>query len=296
MSTDLLEQFSGALAERAAAARTNVIAVRIADSRHLSATLWQPDVAVASEQSLPRRDEYELVLGGGAVVKAKLAGRDPGTNVALLRLERRVDIPPAKGAEARAGELAIAFGADGTGGVSARLGVVNIAGPEWTSSAGGRIDSYVTLDVRLSRAEEGGPVLNAAGGRLGFSTFGPRGRVLVIPTASVERVLPILLQNGRIARGWLGVGLQAVAVPDALQEQAGQQSGAMVMSLAEGGPAARAGIVAGDIILTVNGARGVRRIAAELGPQSVGRTAEVRVIRGGAVLSVQAKVEARPAA
>src|SRR5690242_8798149 len=196
MSTDLLERFSGALAERAAAARTNVIAVRIADSRHLSATLWHPDVAVASEQSLPKRDEYEVVLAGGAAVKAKLAGRDPGTNVALLRLERSVQVPEVNIAQARVGELALAFGADGAGGVSARLGVVNAAGPEWTSSAGGRIDAYLTLDIRLPRAEEGGPVCNAAGARLGFSTFGPRGRVLVIPAATVERVLPALLKDG----------------------------------------------------------------------------------------------------
>jgi S1-C subfamily serine protease len=140
-------------------------------------------------------------------------------------------------------------------------------------------------------------VLDAAGARLGISTFGPRGRVLVIPSATIERVLPELLKAGRIARGWLGVGLQPVAVPDALQEQAGQSSGAMVMSLAEGGPAAKAGMVAGDIVLTVNGrpARSLRRLAGELAAVGIGRAAELRVIRGGMVMSLQATIEARPA-
>jgi S1-C subfamily serine protease len=193
--------------------------------------------------------------------------------------------------------LALAFGADGAGGVRARLGIVNVAGPEWASRHGGRIDRYIVLDLELGRAEEGGPVLDASGARLGISTFGPRGRVLVIPGVTVERVLPALLKEGRIARGWLGVALHPVAVPDALHAEAGQPAGAMVMSIAAGGPAAKAGIVAGDIVLTVNGApaRSLRRIAAELTGERIGRSAELRVIRGGAVLSLQASIEERPA-
>ena len=298
MPTDLLEQFSGALAERAAVVRGAIAAIRVSEARHLSATLWRPDTAVASEQSLPRREEFELVVADGSVVKAKLAGRDPGTNIALLRLERPVELQGLANGEAQAGALALAFGADGAGGVSARLGIVNVAGPQWATSAGGRIDRYIVLDLRLARAEEGGPVLDARGVCLGITTFGPRGKALVIPSATIERVLPALLRDGRIARGWLGVGLQPVAVPEALHAEAGQSSGAMVMSLIAGGPAAKGGVVAGDIILTVNGtsARSLRRIAAELASDNIGRTAELRLIRGGTVLSVQATIEARPAA
>ncbi|TMH27741.1 MAG: serine protease [Betaproteobacteria bacterium] len=295
MNTDLLVQFSSALAARAAVVRGAIAAIRLADGRHLSATLWQADVAIASEQSLPRRDEFELVLAGGAVAKAKLAGRDPGTNIAALRLERPVDFQSPINADAVAGALALAYGADGAGGVRARLGVVNTAGPEWASSAGGRIDRYIVLDIALARAEEGGPVLDAAGARLGITTFGPRGRVLVIPSATIERVLPALLKDGRVARGWLGIGLQPVAVPDALKEQAGQPGGAMVMSIAADSPAAKAGLVAGDIVLSVNGtpAYRLRRIAAAL--SDIGRPAELRVIRGGKLVSVQATIAARPA-
>jgi len=295
MNTDLLVQFSSALAARAAVVRGAIAAIRLADGRHLSATLWQADVAIASEQSLPRRDEFELVLAGGAVAKAKLAGRDPGTNIAALRLERPVDFQSPINAEAVAGAFALAYGADGAGGVRARLGVVNTAGPEWASSAGGRIDRYIVLDIALARAEEGGPVLDAAGARLGITTFGPRGRVLVIPSATIERVLQALLKDGRVARGWLGIGLQPVAVPDALKEQAGQPGGAMVMSIAADSPAAKAGLVAGDIVLSVNGtpAYRLRRIAAAL--SDIGRPAELRVIRGGKLVSVQATIAARPA-
>lgn len=295
MQIDLLEQFSDACAARAEAVQGAVAAIRLTDKRHLSAALWRPGVAVASEQSLPRRDVFELVVAGGSVVKATVAGRDPGTNIAVLRLERPVELPEFENMQPKAGALALAFGADGAGGVRARLGLVNTAGPAWASSAGGRIERYVVLDIALARAEEGGPVHDAAGKSLGVSTFGPRGRVLVIPAATVDRVLPALLKDGRIERGWLGVALQPVAVPDALQAEAGQTSGAMVMSIAAGGPAAKAGIVAGDILVAVDGepAGRLRRLAAAL--EAVGRSVELRLIRGGAVVSLQATIEARPA-
>ena len=200
--------------------------------------------------------------------------------------------------EARAGAIALAVGADGTGGASARLGLVNLAGPEWHSSRGGRIDRHIVLDVGLARREEGGPVFDAAGGTLGMSTFGPRGQVLVIPTATIERVVPQLLKDGRIARGWLGVALQAVAVPDALRETADQSSGLMVMSVIEDGPAAQAGVLPGDIILTVDGTSAVRlrKIARHFGADSIGRKADLRLIRSGAVLTVQTTIAERSAA
>jgi len=296
--TELIEQFSSELAARTAALQGAVAAIRLPRERHVSAIVWQGGVVVASEQSLPEREEFDLVLPGGAEATARLAGRDAGTNIAVLRLSQAVSPPVLTPGEAHAGALALALGADGTGGVSARLGLVNLAGAQWHSLAGGLIDRRIALDLRLARAEEGGPVFSAAGAFLGMSTFGARVRVLVIPAATLERIVPLLLKDGRVARGWLGVALHPVAVPDALRETAGQPSGLMVMSLSEGGPAAKAGVVPGDIVLSVNGAQalGFRRIAAQLAPESIGRTAALRIVRGGSVLSLDAVVGARPAA
>ena len=141
-----------------------------------------------------------------------LTGRDPGTNVAFLRLAQPAAAPHTGHANPEVGELALAFGADGTGGATARMGLVNFVGPAWHSHAGGRIDARIVLDMRLAPAEEGGPVFDVEGGRLGITTFGPRGRVLVIPANTIEAVIPLLLQHGRVARGWLGVAFQPVAV------------------------------------------------------------------------------------
>ena len=131
---------------------------------------------------------------------------------------------------------------------------------------------------------------------MGISTFGPRRQVLVIPSATVDRVVPQLLQHGHIVRGWLGVALQPVAVPDALQAAAGHPSGLMVMSVAVDGPCAKAGVLAGDILVSVDGepVRRFRRIAGGLGPDSVGREVELKFIRSGAVLSLKARITERP--
>ena len=295
---DPLVQFSNALAARAETAKNAVVAIRLAHGRHITGTVWGSEIVVASEQSLPRTDDFELVVAGGTTVAARIAGRDPSTNIALLRPAQPIAAPSLSSGEARTGALALAIGADGTGGASARLGLVNLAGAEWHSSRGGLIDRRIVLDLGLAGREEGGPVFDAAGGCLGMSTFGPRRQVIVIPTTTIERIAPLLAKDGRIARGWLGVALQAVAVPDALRETADQSSGMMVMSVIEGGPAAQAGILAGDIILSVDGTstHRLRKIARHFGAESIGRKAELRLIRSGKVIAVEATIAERQAA
>jgi S1-C subfamily serine protease len=296
--SDLLGQFSNALASRAEAAKSAVVAIRLARGRHVTGTVWHSGIVVTSEQALPRKDDFELVAPGGSILTASIAGRDPSTNIAILKPAEQIASPAIAAGEAPTGAVALAIGADGAGGASVRLGLVNLAGPEWHSSRGGLIDRRIVLDVRLAHREEGGPVFDTTGRCLGMSTFGPRGQVIVIPTATIERVVPQLAKDGRIARGWLGVALQAVAVPDALRESADQSSGLMVMSVVENGPAAQAGILAGDIILSVDGtsAHRLRKIARHFGADSIGRKAELRLIRSGAVITVQTTIAERQAA
>src|SRR4029077_19578066 len=129
--------------------------------------------------------------------------------------------------------------------------------------------------------------LDAAGGLLGISTLGPRRRVLVIPTATVEGVLEPLLSKGRVERGWLGLALQPVLVPEAMQVEAGQSRGLMIMGVAKGGPAAQAGVLVGDILVALRG-EGVSRpamVAQRLGPEVVEQPIDLRLLRAGKLLS-----------
>src|ERR1700674_5810786 len=128
---DLSTQLSNALAARAEASKKAVVAVRLAHERHITGMVWRDGIVVVSEQSLPRKDDFELVAAGGTVLTAKIAGRDPSTNIAILRLAGSIAAPSISAGEAHTGAIALAIGADGMGGVSARLGLVNLAGAEW---------------------------------------------------------------------------------------------------------------------------------------------------------------------
>jgi len=294
-----LQEFSRELTAHAASAQALLAALRLAPGRTLSAVQWQPDAVVTSEQSLPSHEEFEIALPDGSTVTSTVAGRDPGTNVAVLRLATsRTGATLSRASECRVGELVFAYGTDEAGHSRARLGIVNSVGPQWHSRTGGRLASRIALDIALARSEEGGPVLNAAGELVGMSTFGRRGQILAIPAETIERVVPTLLAQGRVPRGWLGVTLQPVAVPHALREDAGLRGGMMVMSVVDDAPAARAGLAAGDIVLTVNGVPALRmdKIAAQLDDTSIGRTIALRLIRGGALIALDVLISARPAA
>jgi S1-C subfamily serine protease len=292
---DPLRELSDVLVERARRAQPLVARIVVEGRPMRSGTLWRKDVVIAAEQAFAHVEEAKVVLGDGSSFAARLAGRDPGTNVVALTLEGSPDPGPLAPAEPHPGALALAFGADGAG-VSVRLGVIHSVGPAWHSRAGGRVDRRIILDITMSGREEGGPVFDAAGGLLGISTLGPRRRVLVIPITTVDGVLEPLLSKGRVERGWLGLALQPVLVPEAMQAAAGQSRGLMIMGVAKDGPAAQAGVLAGDILVTIGGESVSRpaMVVQRLGPEAVGQPIELRLLRAGKVLSLTAIVATRP--
>lgn len=294
---DPLLTFSDALVSRVAGSGAGLVCVYPGSGAQRTATLWRPGVLVTSEQGLPLDAVVPAVLPDGSHVQAHLAGRDPGTNVAVLRLRFDGPVLPASVAP-RSGSLALALGAAVDGSPTVRLGLVHRVGPAWDSLDGGRIDQLISLDARLSGQDEGGPVLDAAGGLLGMSTLGPRRRVLVIPAATVDRVLPPLLADGQVSRGWLGLGLQPVSIPAGWQAAAGLDVGLMVISLATPGPAEQAGVLPGDILLALDGtaAPHTRAMAGALGGCAAGTDIMLRLLRGGTPIELPVLIAARPAA
>ena len=292
---DLLTGLSNALAERARLAGPLVVKISAQGHRARSGTLWRKDVVIAAEQGFPDIGEATVTLSDGGTLAARIAGRDAATNVIALRLDGGPEAAPPPAAEPQPGALVLALGAAEEG-VSVRLGVVHSVGSAWHSRAGGRIDRRIVLDIDLGHREEGGPVLDADGGLLGMSTLGPRRSVLVIPSATVDGVIEPLLSKGRVERGWLGVALQPVLLPEALQTVAGQSRGLVIMGMSKDGPAARANVQVGDILLSVGGESVARPItvAQRLGPDSVGQQIELRLIRAGTPQTVQATVGVRP--
>jgi S1-C subfamily serine protease len=286
-----LQNLSAAFAGLVAKVAPGVVSVQSHRSRS-SGFVWRPGLIVTADEALSEEGEFAVMLNSGDIVAAQLAGRDSTTDVALLRVDR-ADLQPVllEPLPVTAGELTMAVGAeDGTPTVSA--GVVSRAAGPWRSLRGGEIEARIELDLRLRRPAEGGLTLNAVGQAIGMAVYGPRRRVLVIPSATIERVATKLENYGRIARGYIGLGLQPVAI------EGGDESGAMVMSVDPQGPGAAAGVYQGDIIVTWNSEpiRHVHSLLRALGPDSVGQTVTLGLRRAGETKQVPMTIAERHAA
>jgi S1-C subfamily serine protease len=260
---------------------------------------WKADAAVTASDALEADDEISLLLPDGRSFAATLKGRDPSTDIALIGVGSGTLQPLASTAArgARVGGLALALGR-GKEGVTANLGMVSTAGGPWQSLRGGSIDSLIRLDMRLERQREGALVVDAEGATLGMAVLGPRQRPLVIPMPTIERIAPRLLADGRIRRGYLGLGLQSLRLDEALAQAHALPSrrAIMVVSLDPNGPARAAGVHVGDIIITLDGEAvpGVRSLYARLTPESVGRNAELRMVRAGQIATAKVTIGASP--
>lgn len=290
MTTSPLVDYSRALSSLAQSAAQSAVAVHGRSHGSSSGFLWRRGLVVTAHEALDRDDQLGVVLPDGTSVQATLVGRDPSTDIALLRVEEASERPALRPSAAELGEIVVAVGRSEDGPIAA-FGIVGQSGPAWQSRQGGRIDALLRLDIALPGRAEGAIVVGPEGGFIGMAVFGPRRRVLVIPAATVERVASrILERGGTVGRGYLGVGLQPVAV--------GEEQGAIVLSLDEKGPARAGGVLQGDIIVGLNGekVRGMRGLLSRLDPDSVGQTITLEVLRGGASTSLQVTVGERPSA
>lgn len=276
-----------------------VVGVRSHGRLVASGFVWKTDAVVTASDALEADDDISLALADGRTVAAKLAGRDPTTDIAVLRLGEGSLQPlqTAAGKGARVGQLVVALGR-GREGVTGNLGMVSAAGGAWQSMRGGTIDSLIRLDMRLGRRAEGGLVIDAEGAPLGMAVFGPRQKPLVIPMATIERIGAKLLAEGRIRRGYLGLGLQPLRLDEALAQAHAlpNRRGIMVVSLDPSGPARAAGVYVGDIIIGLDGEAmtGVRNLHARLTPESIGKSAELRIVRAGQIATANVTIGASP--
>ena len=285
-----LALLSSAVASVVARATPAIVSV---SSHRLRASgfIWKPGLVVTADEALADEGEISIELSDGTVRPGRIAGRDHTTDVALLRFDAKdkaKDIAPIKlspGAP-MLGSLSVVVAAE-RGVPAAALGTVSLVGGRWRSLRGGEIDARIELDVGLRHSHQGGLVLDASGDAIGMAVLGPR-RVIVIPATTIERVAGRLETHGRIARGYLGVGLQPVKLDDGV--------GAMVMNVDKSGPSAAAGIRQGDVIVGWNDDKisGVRSLLQALGPDSVGSVAEVMVRRAGESVRFKLTIGERP--
>ncbi|MEP7293873.1 MAG: trypsin-like peptidase domain-containing protein, partial [Chloroflexota bacterium] len=285
---DVLQGLSDDLAAAVETAGQSIVRIEGRRRQSASGIVWSADGLIVTAHHVIERDEsIQIGLPNGETTTATLVGRDPTTDLAVLRAETS-GLTAAKWLEigsVKVGHLVLALGRPEAD-VQATLGVISALDKEWRTHAGGRIDSYVQTDVVMYPGFSGGPLVSVGGALIGMNSSGlARGVSLTLPAATIKRVAETLATHGRIKRGFLGVSAQPVRLPENIATSAEQETGLMLVAVEPGSPADAGGLVLGDVIITLDGqaVRHMDDLMAALSGDRVGMAVPVRVLRGGQV-------------
>jgi S1-C subfamily serine protease len=295
MAAEVLASLSDALASAVETAGPSI--VRVEGRRRLPASgiVWSADGLFVTAHHVVEQDEnIGIGLSDGRTVTASLVGRDPTTDLALLRAPVQGLTAPqwAAGEALHVGHLALALGRPGQS-VMATLGIVSALKKDWRTPGGGQLDYYLQTDALMYPGFSGGPLVDATGKFIGLNTSAMlRDVTLTIPAGTIRRVAEALQAHGRVKRGYLGVGAQTVRLPKAVAEQTGQETGLLLGSVEANSPAERSGLFMGDTLLSLAGqpTKHLDDLLALLSGDRVGQTVPVRVLRGGQVTEVNVVV------
>jgi S1-C subfamily serine protease len=287
-----LAALSNEIAAAVKQAERHVVAVHARPRFSSSGVLWRPGIIVTAEHTIRREEEITVTLPDGKTVPATLAGSDSGTDLAVLKIEGPEGGPggPPHTAAPAPGTLALAIGRSEDSGVNATLGIISACSGEWRTWRGGQLDHYIRLDLTVYPGSDGGAVINTAGEIIGVATSAlSRIAGLAIPAVTVDRVLEQILSRGHVSRGYLGVGLHPVELPD-------HHKGLIVLSLEAAGPAAKAGVLIGDVFVALGGRQvaETEELQAALEAHAPGQSVEAEVLRGGDSRKIAITVGERP--
>lgn len=294
MSNSLVE-FSNELANAVERAGKSVITVLEGGREGVSGTVWRDGIAITAEHTIRGLDEVTVLLPSGTKAKARVAGGDHGTDIAILQVPAGVPaVAIADESQSRVGDIILAVGRREAEGLAATYGMLSSIGGPWRTWQGARVDRWLRLDLNPFTGFSGGPIVNARGEALGMATSGPRRTAAVIPAATVNRVVDQLVQRGRIARGYLGIGMQPVAFPETARRQLGLEAdrGLLVVSVAPASPAEQAGILLGDILVKVEDSpiSSIQALQSFLDSENVGKAIAFEVVRGGQLVKLNVTV------
>jgi S1-C subfamily serine protease len=324
--SSVLQSLSDALAAAVETASPGI--VRVDGRRRLPGTgiVWSSDgVIVTAHHIVERNENINIGLEGDVIAPAKVVGRDPNTDLAVLKIEASTSPPVwadgSDGSELKVGHLVLAVGRPGTA-VQATLGVVSkISEPEnerqprrmraerrghghggrrWLYSIEGEmygsVGPVIQTDVVMYPGFSGGPLIDAGGGVRGLNTSAlSRGSSVTIPAARVREVIDALLAHGKVRRGYLGIGAQPVRLPAALAEQLEQEIGLMIVSVETGSPAEKGGLLLGDIVVGLDdySVQTIDELLMLLNSERVGKSASVRAVRGGQLIDISVTIGER---
>jgi S1-C subfamily serine protease len=302
MADRVWQALASELADTAAQAGKAVVAV-IGGKRPSSGVALNSDTVVTVNHGLRRDDEITVISSPGNKVTAKVIGRDATTDLAVLKLESAISAPAAKWGNTqklRVGEFVLALGRSWRGNVVSSSGILSgvIAGP-WKTWRGGEIETFIRPDLVLYPGFFGGPLIGSGGEFLGINTAGLHRSGITVPAEAVARVTAELLEKGSIERPYLGLGMQAVPLPESLKTKLNLKAseGLLVVHLEPQGPADKAGVLIGDMLMELHGqpVSDTEDVQAALRALKVGAEVEAGLIRAGALQKVKIALAARPA-
>jgi len=293
---------SDQLADAAATAGESIVAVHARPRLPSTGIHWQDGVLVTTDGTIRRESDITVTLADGRSLPAKLAGRDRGTDLAVLRIAAG-SLPTARLGDPgslRPGHLVLGLARLGEGGPRVSFGAVSAVGERWRCWKGGELDRLLQSNLTLYPGFGGGPLVDAAGQIHGINSGGlSRAFATTIPVETVNRVVGQLLERGYVARGWLGAAMQPVRFNPAAQRRLGldTDSGLVILSVEPDGPAASSGLLVGDVIVKLGGRpiENVEDLVDALGASDVvGRTFNLDLVRGGERIKADVPIGERP--
>jgi S1-C subfamily serine protease len=263
--------------------------------RHLSSTgvYWCEGVIVTAAHALRRTEDISVILDNGQTVATTFTGADPSTDLAVLKVSGAHLSAPRFGdtAELKVGHLILAVGRGARRGLNATLGIVGVLSGRWHTRRGGLMDQFIGLDLALHPGAAGGPLVDVHGRVLGINSLGlSRNMALTVPASTVNRVIAQLLEKGHVGRGYLGLGMYSIPLPEDLKRalKLSADWGLIVVSVEPEGPGSQAGVLLGDVIVALEGraVSNIRELQAFLEPDLIGKTISISIIRGGKPVEV----------
>ena len=295
----VLSDFSEALADTVSAAANDLVRVEGRERLPASGIVWDDTgLIVTAHHVLERHENIKVGFQDGETVAAELVGRDPSTDLALLRTPKRVSNAPtwADPESLRVAHIVLALGRPGAN-VRATLGIVSALGKAWRTPAGGLVDRYLQTDTVMYPGFSGGPLVDAQGRFVGLNSSAlVRGVSITVPAPTVNRVAQDLRDHGSVRRAYLGVGGQPTRLPDAVAKELGQETGLLLVSVEQGSAAEQGGLFLGDTLLSLNGApiRHLDDLFSGLGGDRIGKPLSVRILRGGQLVELTVSPASHP--
>jgi len=296
-----LASLSNDLSAAVAKAAAGVVAVHARRRIGTSGVVWRKGVILTTNEGIASEDRIRILLPDGRIVDAKLRGRDPRTDLALLEADTG-EIAPVEfiaDSKLQVGQIAVAVGRTAETGPIASMGIVSGVAGEWRSWGGGTVNPFVRLDISVYPTSSGGAAVDPSGNCIGIVSTGlSRTSVLALTRTTIQRVAQQLFEKGYIGRGFLGIALQPVRIPDDLRKnlQLEQTTGIMLLGVEPEGPAVKAGLTIGDVLVSAadRNLTDPDVLARVLEGAKIGEPVQFRVIRGGSIRTVGVTIGERP--